>query len=408
MNNTKLLITPKNNKHECCDNQIYYDCMLQPNITPDYIIPCTEKYLRIDNFLSEYNDLQSQIRVKKNLGINEIVYWGNIQGDLTNQKDLCDYIKLISTPEIKLDKYLQDLKDLNNKINNKVSIEINDQTESSKQIKYQIQNDDIILNDDFNKAVTNVLSGKSPESIDDVIRVMMYKIFPIEYKKWSINSTGNISKTYSFEKGTTLNINSNDLIGTITLTAIPGNLKDSATLTFDDKIVSNKLTQFTCNKQITAGDVLGSNLTYTTNTTKTKTYEYKLTTSSNNNPNPGTNDAKIEIKTFQYYYFLSGVEIPTTNSFSGADIAIYKTFSSTGNYDLGNKKLYLYVLSPKQINQVRTAAGVSENAANQFMVITGWKQKQVKYTPIEGGDDQTYYLMWLEGTQSNYVKIEIS
>jgi hypothetical protein len=63
----------------------------------------------------------------------------------------------------------------------------------------------------------------------------MYKIFPIEYKKWSISSTGDISKPYSFEKGTTLIIPFDDIVGTITLTATPGNLKDTATLIFNNE-----------------------------------------------------------------------------------------------------------------------------------------------------------------------------
>jgi hypothetical protein len=42
------------------------------------------------------------------------------------------------------------------------------------------------------------------------------------------------------------------------------------------------------------------------------------------------------------------------------------------------------------------------------MVTTGWDQTQVTYTPIGGGTNQSYYLMWLKDPQSNYVKIKVT
>lgn len=198
---------------------------------------------------------------------------------------------------------------------------------------------------------------------------------------------GNVSKTYTFEKGTTLNINGSDIIGTVTLTATPGNLNDTATLTFKNTTENNKIEQFTISKEISCNDVLETNLTYTQPSEKTKTYIYILTTNKNgvSDSQQGSVNATVKINTFQYFYFLSGDSLPSGKTFEGNSITAYKTTGKTWTYKLGTSKKYLYMLSPNKVTEIETAAGVTESSANTYFVTTGWEQEEVNYTPIGGG-----------------------
>jgi hypothetical protein len=105
----------------------------------------------------------------------------------------------------------------------------------------------------------------------------MHSLFPIEYKQWSIEHSGNISKTYEFEKGTTLELNENEVIGNINITAVCGNLEDEVILSKDSNPISNyESDTFSNNFPITVSDITDE-FVLDDAVTKTKTYEFKIT-----------------------------------------------------------------------------------------------------------------------------------
>lgn len=96
-NNTQLLINAKSTNHtDCLINPVYKESLLIPTQPNTYIPNATEPYLKVDNYLSEFNTKAKQQKARQNLGIDGLAYWGNIEGLLENQQDLVQYINQVS------------------------------------------------------------------------------------------------------------------------------------------------------------------------------------------------------------------------------------------------------------------------------------------------------------------------
>lgn len=306
-------------------------------------------------------------------------------------------------------------------LNGKVSKEIASGNSASKQISYTIKNNDFSLNQNYKEAIEKL---GNIQSVDDAIAVIMHSLFPVEYINWSFDVSNTATKSYSFEKGATLNINETDSIGTIIIHAVPGNraeLGDEVTeFKVNNSIISGKTgkNEFSHTIAVRASDVLGTQLQFTTSDTKTKDYVCSMKTQKVSDPITETVSATINISTFQNYYYLSSDSIVTATHFNGSSINPSSedtlNFKSTnkisGVYSLGNAKKYLYLLSPKEVTQVETSAATTSAGAQNgtFSITTAWSQKQVTYSPIAGGTNQNYWLVTLDGQQSNYVKIKVT
>lgn len=411
-NKGQILTNSSSCQRNCLVNPIYEDYLLKTKKSNNYISPIEDEYLKVDNYFSEYNTHQKQFKARNNLGIEGLAYWGNIQGYVEDQQDLVQYIRTISTElqqqlsEIKtaLERQLQQL------IKDKISIEISSETEASKQIVYKVKNKDFILNNQYAKAIEYLGDIKS---VDDALAVIMYSLFPVEYINWKFKIQNTADTDFTFEKGTTKIINGATTLGTITVQGIPGNRVNIGD-TLEDFRVDNNIMQtegqeeFTYIINVSASDVLGNILSYKDPTTKTKTYTFSMKTTQVNDPIVDTCTVTVRFITTQYTYFLSSTDLISLTSFTGDDIQQYKSTANNYLFNLGNSKQYIYVLSPKKINQVETAAGTTANAASSYMISTGWSQNEVQYIPIGGGEVQRYWLMRLDGTQSNYVRIRIS
>ncbi len=306
-------------------------------------------------------------------------------------------------------------------LNGKVSKEIAGGASASKQISYTIKNNDFGLNQNYKEAIEAL---GNIQSVDDAIAVIMHSLFPVEYINWSFNIENTANKTYSFEKGSTLTVNGNDTVGTITITAIPGNraeLGDEVTeFKVNNQVIADKTgkEEFTYTITVKARDVLGTNLSHTTASTQNKDYNLSMKTEKVDSSITDTATATIQFSTTQYYFYLSSDTPITATSFNGSvinpssgDTLNFKSTSKTSSvYSLGSAKKYLYLLSPKEVTQVETSAATTSAGAQNgtFSITTAWSQKQVTYTPIAGGTNQNYWLVTLDGQQSNYVKIKVT
>lgn len=370
---SKILNNPTKSIYfkKCASESKYDDCLLKIKGRNNYITPIKDEYLKTDNYLQEYNTPQDKFKVRNNLGIEGLAYWGNIQGYLEDQKDVFNYI--------------------NSEIIN-----------GSDKIKYLLKNQDFYLNDRYQQAINELGDIKT---IDDAIAVLMYSLFPIEYINWDI-ACSDISKTYNFEKGTTITLDADDIIGNLTFVGTYGNLRDKASLYIDGVLVKEgQENTFEYSKEITVKDILGENLSETEKVVKSREYSYLIHT---NLPfsKDGICKANIIFNPIQYYMYFTNTSELDQNSFSGNQIST-KTTNKTHLFTLGNTPQYLYVLSPTKITKVETSAGTTQDSANTFSVSTGWTQRQVQYTP-NNGVSQNYWLLNLDTPQCNYVRIRIS
>lgn len=364
------------------DNQHKSTLLIQDTPHVCEIEECNEGELKIENCLSEFKTEEQKAAVLRNLGIQSTFQWGKISGFIEDQTDLHKLLKDKISREYEGDKV-------------------------SKQIGYSLNSNEFILNEDFNKAINDLQKGDLNRlTLNDAIDILFHTLFPIEYKQWSITSTGNIEKSISFEKGTTKIVDLSEAIGTITFTATPGNLQDKATLTINEEVVKESNMQFSYSINIKLGDILNTN-SFTGNTTvPPKSYNYELTTDSDFT-NVGTVTATVKFSTYQHYFYFSNSE----------DLMNQKDFGSlsngstntSGKYDLGANKHYIYALSPKKITKVETAAATSMSSLEKetFRETDGWDQTAVTYTP-RGGTSQPYWLVRLKSKQSNCIKIRIS
>lgn len=411
-NKVQILTNSSSCQHNCLVNPIYEDYLLKTKKPNNYISPIADQYLKVDNYFSEYDTHQEQFKARNNLGIEGLAYWGNIQGYVEDQQDLVQYIRTIST---ELQQQLSKIKtaleqQLQQLVKDKISIEISNETQASKQIIYKVKNKDFILNNQYAKAVEYLGDIKS---IDDALAVIMYSLFPVEYVNWKFKIQNTANTDFTFEKGTTITIKGSTTLGTITVQGIPGNRANMGDTLEDFRVDNNSIQtggqeEFTYRVNVSASDVLGSILSYKDSTTKTRTYTFSMKTAQVNDPIIDTCTVTVKFITTQYTYFLSSTDLIQLTSFTGDDIRQHKSTTDNHLFNLGSSKQYIYVLSPKKINQVETAAGTTANAASSYMISTGWSQSEVQYTPIGGGEVQKYWLMRLDGTQSNYVRIRIS
>ena len=78
--------------NNCLIQPIYNNTLLQPKKYVNYLTPCSNKYLQVNEYLSEYDTPYEKQLVRKNLGIDGLAYWGKIQGYIEDQEDLRNYI----------------------------------------------------------------------------------------------------------------------------------------------------------------------------------------------------------------------------------------------------------------------------------------------------------------------------
>lgn len=370
-------------------------CLIQPTYDdyllnvkkPNAYIPQKkqDEYLKVDNFFSEYSSESDKLRARINLGIEGLAYWGNIQGYVEDQSDFVEYIK---TNNQNLTKILQ----------TSVQQQIKD---ASKQIKYNLENPDFNLNEDFNNAVESVLSGKTLSSIDDAIRVIMYKLFPITYRDYALTITDTASKSYTIEKGTTKNVNLNDNLGNIIITIIPGNKKDQLTsLKFDNSELLNQ------NELVYSIPIKVSDITQQTSLSNSVNRTFNITLSTDL-PYSIQEDIQVSItiNKQQYYFQETYDEYQSISTYVPSQQS--KNTENTKTFNLYSNKKYLSVFAPKNINKVETATSTDGINWGGFSITTGYHKEQVNYTP-SGGTTQTYYRITLDSKQSNHVKIRVT
>lgn len=85
---------------------------------------CSDKYFSVENLFSELTDDYQRAIIRQNLGIlgSQSIVWGNIEGNLSNQKDLYTFIQkaLQSDEQGILDKVNLELKYWTQQIENKI------------------------------------------------------------------------------------------------------------------------------------------------------------------------------------------------------------------------------------------------------------------------------------------------
>lgn len=363
---------------------------------------CKEGELRIENCLSEFSTEEQKAAALRNLGLETIAQWGKIYGHIEDQKDLQELLKSKIDDNIQLK-----LDTIQNNFNSKIDKE-REGLSATRQINYTLSNTDYILNEQFKNAVEYFKKTDTLDSLtlNDAINILFHALFPIEYKNWTITCSGNILKSDSFEKGTTLTLSGDDKIGDITFSANPGNLQNTANFIFNSSLVhQNKSSAFNYKYTVYVKDITNS-FTFTDNTTKENTYNYKLYTNDRFEIS-GSVKATLKLNTFQYYYHFSDVNDLMDQTVFEYSKLTGRSKSNEAGHDLKSSKKYIYVLSPTEITEVQTAAGLTANAATDFKVTDGWSQEKVTYIPANNGTRQTYWLMRLTGMQSNYIKIKV-
>lgn len=332
--------------------------------------PSSTGYFKVDNLFSEIWTEAQRAIARKNLGVSNDVAlkWGNIKGDLRQQKDLLNYLDQFLQKEIIGEQVVQ-------------------------QIKYypdQTYN----YNEDFVKYKNELFEGEI-NSLKDVIDLLMHKAFPVEFKNWDF-TVNDITITYTIEKGTKQQLNPDQTIGVITVVPIPGNKEDVLEKITIDGVERDSLS------------VSISDITNQTNTDKTieKYYSVVLTTTLPFSLRKQVK-ASIKINVVSYYFYnITDTSILENEIF----IPVQNTKKLTSNeylFNCGKDSKYISVTSPKKISKVETAAGLSQDSLTPYMNTSGYTQKQIKYTPVNGVT-QTYYLIELTDPQSNYVKIRVS
>lgn len=342
-----------------------------------------EKYFRLDELFSELDTEQKKLVARKNLGLSlgmDSGSWGSIEGDITDQEDLPDYILEVTT--------------------NKVTADYPDQAESSKKLKYIVKNKDLVLNDAYRNALEEVLYGNAVKSIDDAINLLFHVLFPVEYKNWILEVTNTATKTYDIEVGTSVSLNPNTLLGNIVINLHQGNKGDSIqSLQINGhEIYQSGVYEYTYPIYI-------KDITSQSSTTKSikKQYTINMLTDSNVQDTQVI-DVGIQVTTFRYYFYEMSDSLPTYTQYLPSE-----HFSKSGTFlfQIGNQEKYLSVISPKRVTKVETAAGISIDTLTNFYVTDGWSQEQITYIP-SGGSPQTYYRITLDTPQSLFVKIKVT
>lgn len=406
--------------------------VIEPEQTPNYMLSQKGKYLEIDNYFSEYDTKEKKRIARKNLGIEGFAEWGNIEGYVEDQKDLVDYIQdKIDTVQDQLDEVESKVDEVDSQINdyifkeviplveqletdidgldetinqvtsdldNKVNVEIDTETQASKQIQYSLKNSDLKLNSDFNNALNAVLGGNDIKSIDDAISILLHKMFPVTYTDWSVNISNTATKSYSIEKGTKQTITPSSELGTITINITPGNKGDTPV-----SLTVNGTNILQSGKNSYSISVKFSDLVNQTkiDTSYEKTYQIILTTTSKTIQK--STKASINVSTFQYYFFDTGVN-PVTNITSQA----VKQTSNEYLFDMGDIEKFISIFSPKQVTTVEGKGGETANSLD-----TAWRTLQeytvstTYYTPTNG-TSQKYYRITLNTPQARCLKIKVT
>lgn len=397
------------------DNKHKSTLLIQESTHVCEVEECNEGELKIENCLSEFQTEEQKAAALRNLGIESIAQWGKIYGHIEDQKDLQELLKA------KIDDNIQaKLNNLQNTFNTKIDKEREGLT-ATQQINYNLNTSDYLLNENFKKAVEDLKKINELDSLtlNDAMNILFHALFPIEYKDWTLTCNNNISLERKFEKGTSYTVDGNTKIGDIIFKATPGNLQNSVNFEFNNNTVqNNKSTYFEFSKAIYVKDIVDS-FTFTQEQTKSKNYEYKLYDAfTNKDISAGSITATLKLSTQQYYYYFSDSnDLLNQKVFKRSDLTTPSTDLSS-EYHLNTSEKYIYVLSPKQIKQVFTAAASSQTSldsapkyeseeASASNGWSGWQQKQVTYIPTDGTPQTSYWIMRLGDKQSSYVKIEI-
>lgn len=336
--------------------------------------PSKTGYFKIDNLFSEIWTEAQRSLARQNLGISDTIAlkWGNIKGTITQQKDLCDYVQ----------NYMQ----YSNLSGDKI-----------------IYSPDKILdyNSDYVKC-KNDLYIEEIKTIKEAVDLILYKLFPVAMSNWTIEAN-NISVTYDIEKGTKQALNLTDLIGTITITLVPGIIEDSVkTITINNTEYPN--TQLSIKIPVVVGDVTTQSFI---DSTVDKVYTITVTTNSGYKITKSVK-ASIKINTVQYYFFSSSDVSLIENNLTDFDSSsnFIKSTSPEYVFNCGQAEKYIAVLSPKNITKVETAASLLPDVSSNYFITNGYNKKEVIYRVNNAL--QTYYLIELIDPQCNYIKIRVS
>lgn len=434
MTNTKVLLstTPR----QVCAEQSSNNCsLLSSQYQHNYIAPKTTDFLEKEKYLSEFNTDNKKFKARQNLGINGLAYWGNIQGHIEDQQDLYQFLQeQIKTPlenqfvtiQTTISEQIEQLQnDINNEIKStlktKIGVELGEEYEQGKastQLKHGLVEFDNLNAyklgcEGFAELFDRVLNSEGREdvsvsSINDVLKLLVNKVFPIEWKNWTLSSSGNINLIKTYEKGTTLTLAGNTSVGTITVTATPGNTGTPATLTANNQSKEDTKA-ITIIIDVKVKDIVGGDFRTTTTEVKKKTYEYTL--NDNGKITQGSNTASITPKYEQYYFYIFDDSMITDSDIKYSDIdklgkSVFKTTKSENTINVGNSDKYITILSPKKITNIEVGTSVDGSSFTSYKY-EKWDQNQIQYTP-NNGTNVDYWRINFQIAYPNHLKIKLT
>lgn len=430
-NNSLLSTSPS----QLCTEQSSKSSILSSSYQNHYIAPKTTDFLEEGKYLSEFNTNNKKFKARQNLGINGLAYWGNIQGHVEDQQDLYQFLQeQIKTPlenqfvtiQTTISEQIEQLQnDINNEIKStlktKIGVELGEEYEQGKastQLKHGLEEFDNLNAyklgcEGFAELFDSVLNSEGREdasvsSINDVLKLLVNKVFPIEWKNWTLSSSGNINLIKTYEKGTTLTLAGNTSVGTITIMAKPGNTGTAATLTANNQSIESK-TEINIKIDVKVKDIVGGDFRTTTTEVKNKTYEYAL--NDNGEITQGSNTASITPKHEQYYFYIFDDSMITDNDIKYSDIdklgkSVFETKESENTINVGTSDKYITILSPKKITRIDVGTSVDGSSFTLYKY-EKWNQTSIKYTP-NNGTPVDYWRINFQIAYPNYLKIKLT
>ena len=141
-------------------------------IMPSYI----NDYLKVGNALSELNTADLKTKARENLGINDNIEWGNIEGVLEDQEDLINYINN-KIDDLEVDEMLNSIeKSLENKVSKEELNEVLDNIKLDNAFVDSIGNRVFTFNG-FNSEQINIGTDVIEVSSEDVLYHTKFKNF---------------------------------------------------------------------------------------------------------------------------------------------------------------------------------------------------------------------------------------
>lgn len=420
---------------QLCTEQSSKSSILSSSYQQHYIAPKTSDFLEKEKYLSEFNTNNKKFKARQNLGINGLAYWGNIQGRIEDQQDLYQFLQeQIRTPlenqfvtiQTTISEQIEQLQnDINNEIKStlktKIGVELGEEYEQGKastQLKHGLIEFDNLNAyklgcEGFAELFDRVLNSEGREdasvsSINDVLKLLVNKVFPIEWKNWTLSSSGNINLTKRYEKGTTLTLAGNTPVGTITIVAKPGNTGTTATLTANNQSFKSE-TEISIKINVKVKDIVGGDFRTTTTEVKNKTYEYTL--NDNGEVTQGSNTASITPEYEQYYFYIFDDSMITDSDIKYSDIdklgkSVFKTTKSENTINVGNSDKYITILSPKNITNIEVGTSIDGSSFTLYKY-EKWEQTPITYTP-NNGTNVDYWRINFQIAYPNHLKIKLT